>query len=110
MISIVINSEKKLSQNNISRKDINIIDENSERVIIREPSDINHLKNSFRIKCEEKIRAVDGENFEYMLEVLEINKREIICKILSKHEDVYSSKTIIHAAIGMLKNDNMNLV
>ncbi|MGL4393208.1 MAG: RsmE family RNA methyltransferase, partial [Fusobacteriaceae bacterium] len=46
----------------------------------------------------------------YMLEVLEINKREIICKILSKHEDVYSSKTIIHAAIGMLKNDNMNLV
>ncbi len=97
MISVIIDKETD-----------NKIIESEKRIIIREKNDINHLKNSFRIKIGEKIRAVDGE-FEYIIQVLEIEKKEIICEIIEKNEDKFSTRTIIHSAIGMLKNDKMNL-
>ncbi len=61
MISVIITSE------NISR----------DRITINEKSDINHLKNVFRVKLDEKIRAVDGEK-EYFCKVVSIDKKEII--------------------------------
>ena len=36
-----------------------------DKIIIDDKNDVNHLKNSFRVKEGEIIRAVDGEN-EYM--------------------------------------------
>lgn len=77
-------------------------------VIIKDKNDVNHLKNSFRVKVNEKIRAVDGE-FEYILNIIEIEKKEIVCEILEKKEDNFSKKTQIDVALGMLKNDKMNL-
>ena len=52
MISVIISKE------NITDEIIEIVDKN----------DINHLKNAFRIKLGERIRAVDGE-YEYISEV-----------------------------------------
>ncbi|MGL6024402.1 MAG: RsmE family RNA methyltransferase, partial [Cetobacterium sp.] len=71
-------------------------------------NDINHLKNAFRIKVGEIIRAVDGE-YEYICEVLSIEKKLIEAKILEKIEDKFSTKVQIDAAIGILKNDKMDL-
>ena len=95
MISVIIDYE---NDNEITDK----------LVIIKDKNDVNHLKNSFRVKVNEKIRAVDGE-FEYILNIIEIEKKEIVCEILEKKEDNFSKKTQIDVALGMLKNDKMNL-
>ncbi|MGL4947686.1 MAG: RsmE family RNA methyltransferase [Cetobacterium sp.] len=92
MISVIISKE------NIVNEIIEIIEKN----------DINHLKNAFRIKVGEIIRAVDGE-YEYICEVLSIEKKIIEAKILEKIEDKFSTKVQIDAAIGILKNDKMDL-
>ena len=65
MISVIITSE------NIS----------GNRITVNEKSDINHLKNVFRIKIDEGIRAVDGEK-EYYCKVVSIDKKEIVLEIL----------------------------
>ncbi|MGL4308323.1 RsmE family RNA methyltransferase [Cetobacterium sp. SF1] len=79
-----------------------------ELVTISEKLDVNHLKNSFRLKVGDIFRAVDGE-FEYICSALEIDKKEIIGKILEKNEDRFSKTVEIHAGIGILKNDKMDL-
>ncbi|MGL5918828.1 MAG: RsmE family RNA methyltransferase [Cetobacterium sp.] len=92
MISVIISKE------NIANEIIEIVDKN----------DINHLKNAFRVKEGEVIRAVDGE-YEYICEVLSIEKKIIELKIMQKNEDIFSSEVEIDAAIGILKNDKMDL-
>lgn len=78
------------------------------KIIISEKSDINHLKNVFRIKLNEEIRAVDGEK-EYFCKVVSIDKKEIVLEIEQIFEDKYSHKVKIDVALGILKNDKMDL-
>ena len=80
-----------------------------EIIEITDKVELNHMKNSFRLKISDKLRVVDGE-FEYQTEIIEMSKNEIVCKILEKIEDRYSSPVEIHAGIGLLKNDKMELV
>ncbi len=75
---------------------------------INEKQDINHLKNSFRMKVGDMLRVVDGE-FEYRCKITEIEKKSIILEIDEKFEDRYSNNTKIDIAQGMLKNDKMDL-
>lgn len=92
MISVIISDE------NIREKDI----------VIEDKADVNHLKNVFRVKLGEKVRAVDGEK-EYFCSVKEIEKKYIILEIEEILEDRYSHKIEIDAAVGILKNDKMDL-
>lgn len=92
MISVIISEE------NIGKEIIEITDKN----------DVNHLKNAFRVKVGEVIRVVDG-TYEYICEILTIEKKIIEVKILEKKEDEYSTEVEIDAAIGILKNDKMDL-
>ena len=92
MISVIITSEN--------------IDKNL--ITVDDKSDVNHLKNAFRVKVGEQIRAVDGEK-EYICEVMDISKKEVVLEIKETFEDRYSLNTQIDAAIGILKNDKMDL-
>ncbi|MBN1467964.1 MAG: 16S rRNA (uracil(1498)-N(3))-methyltransferase [Fusobacteriaceae bacterium] len=82
---------------------------NGEIIEISDKVEINHMKNSFRLQLGDKLRVVDGE-FEYITEIIEITKKEILCKIIEKREDEFSTKVEIHGGIGLLKNDKMELV
>ena len=82
---------------------------NGEIIEISDKLEINHMKNSFRLQLGDKLRVVDGE-FEYITEIIEITKKEILCKIFEKREDGFSTKVEIHGGIGLLKNDKMELV
>ncbi|MGL5578979.1 MAG: RsmE family RNA methyltransferase, partial [Fusobacteriaceae bacterium] len=93
MISVIIENE-------------NIIEDG--KIFIRDKEELNHLKNSFRVKEGEIIRGTDGE-YEYIFRIVEISKKEIQGEILEKNSDRYSSDVEITAALGMLKNDKMNL-
>ena len=85
------------------------IDENNGKILIKEKSDCNHIQNVYRLNVGDKLRIVDGE-YEYFTEIIEISKKEVAVKILEKNEDTYSLNINIDVAMGILKNDKMNLV
>ena len=78
-----------------------------DRIIITDKNDINHLKNSFRIKDGDTIRAVDGKN-EYFCKVMLVEKKEIILEI-TEMKKIIEQKVNITAGISILKNDKMEL-
>ncbi len=84
------------------------IDENNGKILIKEKSDCNHIQNVYRLNVGDKLRIVDGE-YEYFTEIIEISKKEVDVKILEKNEDTYSLNINIDVAMGILKNDKMNL-
>lgn len=92
MISVII------SKDNILGNIIEVVEKN----------DVNHLKNAFRVKVGEKIRAVDGEK-EYLCQVVSLDKKRVELEILEEKADEFSLKVKIDAAIGILKNDKMDL-
>lgn len=92
MISVII-SEENILEN---------------KIVIDEKRDVNHLKNVFRVKIDEKVRAVDGEK-EYLCRVAELDKKSVTLVIDEIFEDRFSTKVKIDAAIGILKNDKMDL-
>lgn len=91
MITVVI------EEKNIELDKIRIIDKN----------DINHLKNSFRVKEDDIIRAVDGKS-EYLCKVIEVEKKEIVLEIVEEKKSE-EEKIEIVAGISVIKNDKMEL-
>ncbi len=75
---------------------------------IKDKKDINHLKNSFRMTVGDEVRIVDGEK-EYRCEIISIEKKEILAEIKETLEDNYSTKVKVDIALGLLKNDKMDL-
>ena len=84
------------------------IDENNGKILIKEKSDCSHIQNVYRLNVGDKLRIVDGE-YEYFTQIIEISKKEVAVKILEKNEDSYSLNINIDVAMGILKNDKMNL-
>ena len=84
------------------------IDENNGKILIKEKADCNHIQNVYRLNVGDKLRIVDGE-YEYFTQIIEISKKEVVVKILEKNEDSYSLNINIDVAMGILKNDKMNL-
>lgn len=79
------------------------------KIIIKDKSDINHIKNAFRVKIGEIIRAVDGKN-EYICEVISIEKKEIELEIKEVKSEDLIKDTVITAGVSVIKNDKMELV
>ena len=84
------------------------IDENNGKILIKEKSDCNHIQNVYRLNIGDELRIIDGE-YEYFTKIIEISKKEVAVKILEKNEDSYSLNINIDVAMGILKNDKMNL-
>ena len=77
-------------------------------IVINDKSDCNHIQNVFRLNVGDKLRIIDGQ-FEYITEIISVAKKEIILNIIEKNEDNYSIDRKIDIALGVLKNDKMNL-
>ena len=84
------------------------IDENNGKILIKEKSDCNHIQNVYRLNIGDELRIIDGE-YEYFTKIAEISKKEVAVKILGKKEDQYSLNVNIDVAMGILKNDKMNM-
>ena len=82
---------------------------NGEIIEIFDKTEINHIKNVYRLKVGDKIRVIDY-NFEYISEILSISKNLVELKILEKNEDNYSLDINLDLAIGILKNEKMKLL
>lgn len=77
-------------------------------ILINDKLDCNHIQNVFRLNVGDKLRVIDGQ-FEYITEIISVAKKEIILNIIEKNEDNYSIDRKIDVALGVLKNDKMNL-
>ncbi|CAM3100069.1 RsmE family RNA methyltransferase [Streptobacillus felis] len=78
-------------------------------VEINEITEINHIKNVYRLKENDEVRVIDFE-YEYRGIIKEINKKNILISISEKKEDQYSLPFNIDIAIGLLKNEKMKLL
>ena len=78
------------------------------KIIIDNKLDCGHIQNVYRLQINDEVRAIDGE-FEYLTKILSISKREVILEIIKKIKDNYSLDVNVDIAIGILKNDKMNL-
>lgn len=77
-------------------------------ILIEDKGECNHIQNVFRLKIGDVLRVIDGE-FEYFTEIMEMTKGKVVLKIRDKIEDRYSNEMEINIALGILKNDKMNL-
>lgn len=93
MLSIVVNSENV----------------NSDFIIINNSKDIRHIINVYRLKVDDILRVTDG-TYQYITKISKISKKEVLVKIENKEEDIYSLNINIDLAIGIIKNDKMNLL
>lgn len=80
-----------------------------DRIDIDDKSDINHVLNVYRLKVNDEIRVVDGEK-EYLTQIVNIEKKKIILRIIKEKYDIYTLDKNIDIAIGLIKNDKMNLL
>lgn len=78
------------------------------KVEITQKKDINHLKNVYRYKKGDYVRLIDGVN-EYLSQIDNIENKKISLNIIEKKEDNYSLSAKIDIALGVLKNDKMNM-
>ena len=77
-------------------------------ILINDRGDCNHIQNVYRLNVGDSLRVIDGE-YEYATEIISIGKKEIKLKIIEKNTDNYSLNINIDVALGILKNDKMNL-
>jgi 16S rRNA (uracil1498-N3)-methyltransferase len=82
---------------------------NGKIVEINDKKDINHLKNSFRLKISDVVRVVDGEK-EYITHIIEIDKKNILLEIDRVNENDENIDISIDIAMGIIKNDKMDLI
>ena len=77
-------------------------------ILINDRGDCNHIQNVYRLNVGDSLRVIDGE-YEYATKISGIGKKEIKLKIIEKNTDNYSLNINIDVALGILKNDKMNL-
>lgn len=88
----------------VDKKDVNV-----DYVSITNEKDIRHMVNVYRLKVGDNIRVTDG-TYQYLCSLLKISKKEVLAKIENKEEDIYNLSINIDIAVGLIKNDKMNLL
>ena len=82
-----------------------------EKEIIIKGQDVNHIKNVLRAKVGEKIEIGNNEKQEnFLCEIIELNKEQIVCNILKKLDSKAESKAQITIIQGIPKADKMELI
>lgn len=89
-----------------------VVDEknvNFDGIVINDAKDIRHIVNVYRLKIGDMLRVTDGK-YQYICKICKISKKEVLVKIENKKEDIYNLNINIDLAIGLIKNDKMNLL
>ena len=73
-------------------------------------SDVNHIRNVLRMRKGEQLKISDGNNCIYLCEVQEIDKEEILCRILESglSDTELASRLILFQ--GLPKSDKMEWI
>ena len=74
-------------------------------------ADVNHIKNVLRLSEGEKIKICDSDNkINYICEISDISKQNIICNIIGKAENEAEGNVELYIYQGLPKADKMELI
>ena len=82
----------------------------SEKDVVIEGSDVNHIKNVLRMKCGEKIRISSTAGRNFYCEVAEISSDVVRADILEELENDTELPNKIYLFQGLPKSDKMELI
>ena len=80
-------------------------------VILTDAELIHQLVNVFRFKSGDKVILFDGSGFEFEAEIVSLNKKEIILKILKSSQGVSLASKIVSVSLylSLIKKSNFEL-
>ncbi len=70
----------------------------------------NHAVNTLRLRTGDKIILCDNTGFDYVSEVVSIEKKQFVAKVIQKEENFCESKEDVTLICGLLKGDKTELV
>lgn len=70
----------------------------------------NHIKNVMRMKENEQIILVCGNEYDYLAQIVSFSKGETIVKVLEKTLNIYNPKSDVTVFQAHVKSDNMSLI
>lgn len=79
-------------------------------VCVIEGEEFKHAVSVLRIKIGDKIYLLDGSGKEYLAEIISINKKDFIAKVIEEHVNECEPKNDLTLICGYLKGDKTELV
>jgi 16S rRNA (uracil1498-N3)-methyltransferase len=80
-----------------------------EEITLTDRELIHQLSSVFRFKTRNKMILFDGSGFEYEVEIVSLNKKEVKCKILKSTQGDSSSIKNISLYLSLIKKANFEL-
>lgn len=78
--------------------------------IIIDSDDVNHISKVLRLRVDDEIIVCDGKCNEYMCSIESIEKKQVLCKILSQYSNKVESPVEITLFQGLPKAQKMDLI
>lgn len=70
----------------------------------------NHISNVMRLKVNDEIILVCGDNYDYLARIIDISKGKTIVEILSKDVNNANPRSDVTVFQALVKSDNMSLI
>lgn len=81
----------------------------SRNIVLSEKNLLNQILNVFRMKSGSQLFVFDGSGTEFLVEIKEISKKEILCEIKEEKMGLKRNKKLT-LVFSMIKKENMELV
>ena len=81
----------------------------SEKIVIQDKDLINQILNVFRFKKGANFIVFDGSGTEFLVELEEISKKEIVCRVAEENMGIKRKKKLT-LVFSMIKKENMEMV
>lgn len=75
-----------------------------------ESEDYNHIVNVLRFRLGENLIVCNGENFDYICQLIEINKKDCKFKIIDKIENNVEAKSKLDVFQALIKGEKFELL
>lgn len=80
-----------------------------DKIVIQDKELLNQIINVFRMKNGACFILFDGSGIEFLVEIEEHSKKEILCKVLEERSGIKRNKRLT-LVFSMIKKENMELV
>lgn len=79
------------------------------KIVLKDKNLLNQILNVFRFKTGSQFIIFDGTGTEFLVEISETNKKEIICEVKEEMSGIKRNKKLT-LVFSMIKKENMELV
>ncbi len=83
--------------------------QDSDKIVLKDKNLLNQVLNVFRFKVGSQFIVFDGSGVEFLVEMVEFSKKEILCLIKEEKIGIKRNKKL-SLVFSMIKKENMELV